>query len=87
MVSEAAQAHSDGMLIAPRITAEPDKLGGKPCIRGLRFSVKDLLELLANGVSVEELLADYPYLEAEDVPAALNYAALLASRPVVLAAE
>lgn len=75
------------MLIAPRITAEADKLGRKPCIRGLRFPVKDLLELLANGVTVNELLEDYPYLEPEDVPAALNFAAGLASRPILLAAE
>jgi uncharacterized protein (DUF433 family) len=75
------------MDIAPRITAEVGKLGGKPCIRGLRFPVKDLLELLANGVSVEEILTDYPYLEPEDIPAALAYAASQVGHPVVLAAE
>lgn len=74
------------MYIAPRITAEPDKLGGKPCIRGLRFPVRDLLELLANGVTVAELLEDYPYLEAEDIPAALAYAASQVGHPVVIAA-
>lgn len=74
------------MEIAPRITAEPDKLGGKPCIRGLRFPVADLIGFLAAGVSVEELLADYPYLEAEDVPAALAYAASQVGHPAVLAA-
>ena len=62
-------------------------MGGKPCIRGLRFPVKDLLELLANGVSTEEILADYPYLEREDIPAALAYAASQVGHPVVLAAE
>jgi uncharacterized protein (DUF433 family) len=75
------------MNIAPRITAEPGKLGGKPCIRGLRFPVSDLLGLLANGIPVEEILADYPYLEAEDIPAALSYAASQVAHPVVLAAE
>ena len=75
------------MYIAPRITAEPDKLGGKPCIRGLRFPVKDLLELLANGATVAEILDSYPYLEAEDVPAALAYAASQVGHPVVIAAE
>ena len=75
------------MFIAPRITAEPGKMGGKPCIRGLRFPVKDLLELLANGVSTDEILADYPYLEREDIPAALSYAASQVGHPVVLAAE
>lgn len=62
------------MLIAPRITADPDVLGGKPCIRGLRFPVRDLLELLANGVEPDEILADHPYLQAEDIPAALSCA-------------
>jgi uncharacterized protein (DUF433 family) len=71
------------MQIADRITAEPDKLGGKPCIRGLRFPVRDLLELLANGATVQEILEDYPDLEAEDIPAALNYAAARTSEPVV----
>lgn len=75
------------MEIAPRITAEPGKLGGRPCIRGLRFLVSDLLELLANGVSVAELLEDYPYLEPEDIPAALNYAASQVNHPIVSAAE
>ncbi len=75
------------MNIAPRITAEAGKLGGKPCIRGLRFPVSDLLGLLVNGVPVDEILADYPYLQAEDIPAALNYAASQVTHPVVLAAE
>jgi uncharacterized protein (DUF433 family) len=75
------------MLIAPRITADPDVLGGKPCIRGLRFPVRDLLELLANGVGPDEILADYPYLEPEDIPAALSYAASQIGHPVVIAAE
>lgn len=75
------------MDIAPRITAEAGKLGGKPCIRGLRFPVSDLLGLLAAGVSPAEVLTDYPYLEAEDIPAALAYAASQVGHPVVLAAE
>lgn len=75
------------MDIAPRITAEAGKLGGKPCIRGLRFPVSDLLGLLAAGVSPVEVLTDYPYLEAEDIPAALAYAASQVGHPVVLAAE
>ena len=75
------------MQIAPRITAEPDKLGGKPCIRGLRFPVADILEYLANGVPVEELLEDFPYLEREDFSAALFYAASQVRHPVVLPVE
>lgn len=67
------------MYVAPRITVEPDKMGGKPCIRGMRFPVRDLLELLANGVPVWEILEDYPGLQPEDIPAVLHYAASLAS--------
>jgi len=58
-----------------RITVEPGKCGGRPCIRGLRIRVTDVLELLAAGASFEEILADYPYLEREDILAALDYAA------------
>ena len=50
-------------------------MGGRPCIRGLRIRVTDVLELLAAGASYEEVLADYPYLEREDILAALEYAA------------
>jgi uncharacterized protein (DUF433 family) len=58
-----------------RITVRPDQNGGRPSIRGLRVRVKDILDLLASGVSREEILADYPYLEPEDITAALEYAA------------
>ena len=58
-----------------RITVEAGKCGGRPCIRGLRIRVTDVLELLAVGASYEEVLADYPYLEREDILAALDYAA------------
>lgn len=75
------------MNIAPRITAEPDKLGGKPCIRGLRFPVSQLLGHLAAGMTVAEILEDYPYLEEEDIPAALGYAASQLANPVVLSLE
>ncbi len=73
------------MEVAPRITVEAGKLGGKPCIRGLRFPVRDLLELLANGATVGEILEDYPFLEAEDIPAALSYAAERLSQPLAAA--
>ena len=52
-----------------RITMTPDVCGGRPCIRGLRIRVKDVLDLLAAGATREEILADYPYLEAEDITA------------------
>ena len=58
-----------------RITIEPGKCGGKPCIRGKRMRVSDVLELLAAGASYEEILKDYPFLEREDILAAITYAA------------
>lgn len=58
-----------------RITVEPGKCGGQPCIRGQRMRVRDVLELLAAGAPLEEVLRDYPFLEREDILAALTYAA------------
>jgi uncharacterized protein (DUF433 family) len=58
-----------------RITIEPDKRGGKPCIRGMRITVYDVLGYLAAGMSEAEILADFPYLEAEDIRASLAFAA------------
>lgn len=55
-----------------RITIEPGKRGGKPCIRGLRIAVQDVLEHVASGMSVEEILRDFSYLEAEDIAHALH---------------
>lgn len=61
-----------------RITLDPSICHGKPCIRGLRYPVESLLELLAGGMTMEEILSDYEDLEREDVMAALSYAARLA---------
>jgi len=58
-----------------RITVEEGKCGGRPCIRGLRIRVKDVLELLGAGASFEEILKDYPFLEKEDILASIDYAA------------
>lgn len=58
-----------------RITVEPDKRGGKPCIRGLRITVYDVLDMLANGMSADDILADFPELEAADTQACLAFAA------------
>ena len=58
-----------------RITIEPDKRGGKPCVRGLRITVYDILEYLASGMKVEEILDDFPDLERDDILAALAFAA------------
>lgn len=57
------------------ITLEPGKRGGKPCIRGLRITVQDVLEWLATGMTIEDILADYPELVRDDVLACLAYAA------------
>lgn len=59
-----------------RITIEPGKCGGKPCVRGLRIRVVDILQLLGSGASFEEILTDYPFLVREDMLAAIEYAAL-----------
>lgn len=58
-----------------RITLDPKVMGGKPCIRGLRVTVGTVLGLLASGHSRERILQAYPYLESEDIDAALSYAA------------
>lgn len=57
------------------ITIEPDKRGGKPCVRGLRITVFEVLDMLASGMSHAEILADFPYLTEEDIRACLAYAA------------
>lgn len=57
------------------ITIEPDKRGGKPCIRGLRITVQDVLEYLASGMTEEEILDDFPDLTREDIQACLAFAA------------
>lgn len=66
-----------------RITINPDQCGGRPCIRGLRIRVKDILDLLASGATPEEVLADYPYLQREDISAALEYAAQQADHAIL----
>ena len=66
-----------------RITFESGKCGGKPCIRGLRIRVKDVLDLFAAGAAREEILRDYPDLQAEDITAALEYASAQVDHPVL----
>ena len=66
-----------------RITTNPAVCSGRPCIRGMRIRVKDILDLLSEGASREELLADYPYLEDEDISAALAYGAAQSDHPVL----
>ena len=74
------------MKYAERITFNPNQCGGRPCIRGMRVRVKDVLEMLAAGVSEVEILKDFPYLEADDIRACLEYAAQEVDHPVLIAA-
>ena len=66
-----------------RITSDPNQFGGRPSLRGLRIRVKDVLDLLAAGATRDEILQDYPYLEAADITAALEYAAAQSDHPVL----
>jgi uncharacterized protein (DUF433 family) len=66
-----------------RITVDPIVCGGRPCLRGLRIRVRDVLDLLAAGATREEILGDYPLLEPEDITAVLQYAALQSDHPVL----
>ncbi len=63
------------MSFMSRITINPEQCGGRPCIRGMRMRVTDLLDLLAAGLSQEDILQDYPYLEKADIQAVLEFAA------------
>lgn len=58
------------------ITIEPGKRGGKPCIRGMRITVYDILEYLASGMTEEEIIRDFPYLTRDDILASLSFAAM-----------
>lgn len=66
-----------------RITVRPEQCAGRPCIRGLRVRAKDVLDLLVSGANHEEILADYPYLESEDITAVLEVAVLESDHPVL----
>lgn len=67
-----------------RITINPDQCGGRPCIRGMRIRVIDVLDLLAAGLNAEQILEELPDLEREDIKAALNYAARRLDHPVMV---
>ena len=75
----AAARTIEGMAL-DRITVEADKMGGLPCIRGLRVTVSMILGRLAGGSCIDDVLADYPYLEREDVLASLEYAAAIVNQ-------
>ena len=69
-----------------RITSSPNQCGGRPCIRGMRVRVKDVLEMLGAGMSESAILQEFPYLEKEDIRAALQFAASMSDSPVLRAA-
>ena len=69
-----------------RITIDDAQCGGRPCIRGMRIRVTDILELLGAGASIEEILLDYPYLKREDIFASIDYAARQTDHSVLLSA-
>jgi uncharacterized protein (DUF433 family) len=69
-----------------RITINAEQCGGRPCIRGLRVRVKDILDLLAAGVPEKEILEDFPYLQPEDIRAALEFAASQSDHPILKSA-
>jgi uncharacterized protein (DUF433 family) len=70
-----------------RITFNSKQCGGRPCIRNLRIRVSDVVDMLAGGATRQEILSDYPYLEDDDITAALHYAARSADGRMVIAAE
>jgi uncharacterized protein (DUF433 family) len=74
----------DGVSRLDRITTDPSICHGQPTIRGLRYPVELLLELLASGMTIDDILADYPDLETEDVLAALEFGALTAGKHKVV---
>jgi len=72
--------------LSDRITVNPNQCGGRPCIRGMRIRVKDVLDMLANGASQTEILADFPDLQPEDIRASIAYAASYLDHTVLVAA-
>nr|VFK13453.1 MAG: Uncharacterized conserved protein, DUF433 family [Candidatus Kentron sp. LFY] len=75
MLSIISKNQSTSSLLEQRITFDPEQCGGRPCIRGMRIRVVDILEMLAEGVAQEEILTDFPDLESADIQACLYFAA------------
>lgn len=86
LVARPGLKHGLSMVLLERISVEPGKCGGQPCIRGKRMRVTDILDLLSHGASHEEVLADYSFLEPEDILAAIAYASRLTDHVVLLSA-
>ena len=72
-------------VLTDRITVNPEQCGGRPCVRGLRIRVTDVLDLLAEGLSPDEVLAELPDLEPEDITACLRLASRRLDHPIVAA--
>jgi uncharacterized protein (DUF433 family) len=72
-------------MIADRITVDPEQCGGRPCIRGMRIRVSDVLELFAAGLTAEQILDEMPDLEAADLQASLRFASRRLDHPVLVA--
>ncbi len=71
--------------VADRITVDPEQCGGRACVRGMRIRVSDVLDLLANGLTPEQVIEELPDLEVADVQACLRYASRRTSHPVLVA--
>ena len=71
--------------LTERITVDPEQCGGRPCIRGMRIRVTDVLDLLANGLTPQEVLAEFPDVEPEDIQACLRFASRRIDHPIVTA--
>lgn len=78
-------ALKDNAELLKRITSNPSQCGGRPCLRGMRIRVSDILDLLASGLSTEEVIAELPDLEPDDVKAAVYYAARKVNNAVLAA--
>lgn len=70
--------------LSSRITVNPEQCGGRPCVRGMRVRVSDVLDLFAAGLSAEQILEELPYLEPDDLRACLQYAAREINHPVLI---
>jgi uncharacterized protein (DUF433 family) len=71
--------------LAERITVDPEQCGGRPCVRGMRIRVSDILDLLANGLTPRQIIEELPDLESEDIAACLRFASRRLDHPVVAA--
>ncbi|MCY3762450.1 MAG: DUF433 domain-containing protein [Gemmatimonadetes bacterium] len=72
-------------ILTDRITVNPKQCGGRPCIRGMRIRVTDVLDLLAHDATIEQILAEHPDLESEDIRACLRFASERLNHPVIAA--